>query len=216
MSDDLSFLMRHRLIAILRGLTPQRALAVGDALFDAGVRVMEVPLNSPDAIVSIALLSARFGGNALIGAGTVLSVDDVEAVAAAGGKLSVSPNTDVEVIAAGKRAGLVCAPGVFTPTDAFRAMHAGADVLKLFPAEIAGPHGLRALRVVLPASMPLFVVGGVAAANLAQWRAAGADGIGVGSAMFQPEMSDDRIGEAAREFVGPWGSLIDSAIRGAA
>lgn len=201
---NLPFLLRHPVIAILRGLTPERALGVGEALFEAGVRVMEVPLNSPDAIASIALLSDRFGDRALVGAGTVLSVDQVGAVVAAGGRLMVTPNTDNEVIVAGKRAGMVCVPGVFTPTDAFNAIRAGADALKLFPAEIAGPPGMRALRAVLPEAVAMFAVGGVAVSNLAQWRAAGAAGIGVGSALFKPDMSDDEAGAAARGFVRAW------------
>lgn len=211
---NLPFLLAHPVVAILRGLVPERALEIGWALFDAGVRVMEVPLNSPDALSSIRVLSAQFAGSALVGAGTVLDGGQVAAVAQAGGRLIVSPNTDALVIAESRASGLISLPGVFTPTEAFQALRAGADGLKLFPADSGGPGGLRALRAVLPADVPVFAVGGVLVSNLGQWRAAGADGVGVGSALFRPEMSAAQVHDTALRFVREWERLtLESANR---
>ncbi len=174
------------LIAILRGVRPDEVEAIGGALIDGGVRIIEVPLNSPDPLASIARLSARFEGRALIGAGTVLSVDQVEQVRAVGGQLIVSPSTNIAVIAASVAAGMVSCPGYFTPSEAFAAIAAGAHALKLFPAEAASPAVLRAQRAVLPKALSLIVVGGIGPKMMAPWFAAGADGFGLGSGIYRP------------------------------
>ncbi len=193
------------LVAILRGLPPEQAEDVGAALIDAGLRIIEVPLNSPDPLVSIAHLAARFGGQALIGAGTVLDPADVTRIAEAGGGLIVAPNTDVRVIRAAGAAGMASAPGCFTPTEAFAALEAGADALKLFPAEAATPAVVKALRAVLPRNVPLIVVGGITPAGMAAYRAAGADGFGLGSALYSPGMTAAEVGQRARAFVAALG-----------
>jgi 2-dehydro-3-deoxyphosphogalactonate aldolase len=174
------------LVAILRGLRPDEAEAIGEALVEGGVRIIEVPLNSPDPLDSIARLSKRFGSRAVIGAGTVLEVGQVAAVRAAGGSLIVSPSTNVEVIAASVAAGLVSCPGFFTPSEAFAAIGAGAHALKLFPAEAVTPAVVKAQRAVLPRDIPLLVVGGVVPEAMAGWFAAGADGFGLGSGIYRP------------------------------
>ena len=174
------------LIAILRGVRPDEVEAIGDALVEGGVRIIEVPLNSPDPLDSIARLSARFEGRALIGAGTVLSVDQVGSVRAAGGRLIVSPSTNIEVIAATVAAGMVSCPGYFTPSEAFAAIDAGAHALKLFPAEAASPVVLRAQRAVLPKAFRLIVVGSISPDTMAPWLAAGANGFGLGSGVYRP------------------------------
>ena len=189
------------LIAIIRGVQPEEAEAIGEALFQAGIRIIEVPLNSPRPFESIALLAARFGDRALIGAGTVLTVADVEKVAAAGGRIIVSPGTDVAVVAAAARAGLVSAPGYFTPSEAFVALRAGAHVLKLFPGEAAPPPVVKAQRAVLPPGVPLVVVGGVTPDKMAAYRAAGADGFGLGGALYRAGQSAAETGAKARVFV---------------
>ena len=174
------------LIAILRGVRPDEVEAIGGALIDGGVRIIEVPLNSPDPFDSIARLSARFEGRALIGAGTVLSVDQVERVRAVGGQLIVSPSTNIAVIAASVAAGMVSCPGFFTPSEAFAAIDAGAHALKLFPAEAASRAVLRAQRAVLPTALRLIVVGGIGPEMMAPWFAAGANGFGLGSGIYRP------------------------------
>ncbi len=174
------------LIAILRGVRPDEVEAIGDALVEGGIRIIEVPLNSPDPLTSIARLSARFGEHALIGAGTVLQVEQVEQVRTAGGRLIVSPSTKPTVIAATAAAGLVSCPGYFTPSEAFAALDAGAHALKLFPAEAASPAVVRAQRAVLPRHIPLIVVGGVAPDSMNPWLDAGADGFGLGSGIYKP------------------------------
>ncbi|MFG1399050.1 2-dehydro-3-deoxy-6-phosphogalactonate aldolase [Roseixanthobacter pseudopolyaromaticivorans] len=176
---------RCPLVAILRGLKPEEALDVGAALVDAGIAIIEVPLNSPDPLRSIALLAERFGTDTLIGAGTVMSPADVADVAQAGGRLIVMPHSDGEVIRAAKAAGLICTPGVATPTEAFAALRAGADALKLFPAEGLPPQVLKAWRAVMVGAT-LLPVGGIDAGNMAAYRAAGADGFGLGSALYKP------------------------------
>lgn len=192
------------LVAILRGLRPDEALAVGDALLDAGFTLIEVPLNSPDPFDSIARLVKHCGDRALVGAGTVLTTDDVAQLADAGGKLSISPNTDTGVIAAAVAAGMTAIPGYFTPSEAFAALGAGASALKLFPAEGASPTVLKAQRAVLPKHVPVLAVGGINPDNMAPWRAAGASGFGLGSALYKPGMSADEVGAAARRFVASW------------
>jgi 2-dehydro-3-deoxyphosphogalactonate aldolase len=189
------------LVAILRGLTPDEAPAIGDALVAAGFTLIEVPFNSPDPLASIRLLVRRIGDRAMIGAGTVLHPDQVGEVAAAGGTLIVSPNTDASVIRTTVAEGLVSLPGFFTPTEAFAALAAGAHGLKLFPAEAAGPAGLRAQRAVLPRDVPMLAVGGIEPDSLAPWRAAGADGFGIGSSLYRPGKPADQVLRDARLFL---------------
>ncbi|QPQ54348.1 2-dehydro-3-deoxy-6-phosphogalactonate aldolase [Allosphingosinicella flava] len=189
------------LIAIIRGVRPDEAEAIGGALIDAGIRIIEVPLNSPDPLESIRRLSAAFGETALIGAGTVLRPGQVAEVAAAGGRIIVSPSTDPSVIRASVEAGLVSAPGYFTPSEAFAALGAGAHVLKLFPAEAASPAMVKAQRAVLPKDVPLVVVGGVKPDNMAPYRNAGADGFGLGSALYSPGQTAGDAGRQAAAFV---------------
>jgi len=184
------------LVAILRGIRPEEAEAVGEALVGAGLRIIEVPLNSPDPMESIARLQRRFGDAALIGAGTVRSAANVDAVAAAGGRLIVTPHADPAVVRAAKARGLLAVPGFFTPTEAFALLDAGADALKLFPAESGSPAVLRALLAVLPPGTMVLPVGGMEAGTLASWRAAGAAGFGIGSAIYKP--GDDAAAVAAK------------------
>lgn len=189
------------LVAILRGIAPAEAEAVGGALVDAGFRLIEVPLNSPDPLDSIGRLARRFGDTALVGAGTVLDPADVDRIAEAGGRLIVSPNTDTGVIAATVGAGLISAPGFFTPSEAFAAIRAGAHAIKLFPAEAASPAVVKAQRAVLPRHVPLIVVGGITPEAMAPYLAVGADGFGLGGALYRPGMSADEVGARARAFV---------------
>lgn len=193
------------LIAILRGITPEEAPAIADALLGAGVRILEVPLNSPRPFESIAILARRCGADALVGAGTVMSAEDAARVAEAGGQLAISPHLDPAVVAAAKATGLVAIPGAFTPTEIFAALRAGADAVKLFPAELIGPDGLRALRAVVPAEVALIPVGGVSAATIPAWRAAGASGFGVGSALYRPGRPAPEVAALARSLVAALG-----------
>lgn len=192
------------LVAILRGLVPEEAVEVGEALVAAGFRTLEVPLNSPRPLESIARLAEALGDRAIVGAGTVLTPAEAHAVADAGGRLMVSPNTDAAVIAAARDRNMLALPGVFTATEAFAALAAGADALKLFPAEIAGPAGLKALRAVLPAGTRVYAVGGVSPETIPAWRAAGASGAGLGSALFTPGHSAAEVGDRAAAFVSAW------------
>jgi len=180
------WLDRCPLIAILRGIRADEAEAVCASLEQAGIVIVEVPLNSPDPLASIARLAARFGDRMLIGAGTVLTPAQVDDVAAAGGRLIVAPNADAAVVRRAKHHGLFAAPGFFTPTEAFAMLAAGADALKLFPAEAASPAVLKALRAVLPKDTLVLPVGGIDAGNMAPWREAGAAGFGIGSAIYKP------------------------------
>lgn len=189
------------LVAIIRGVTSDEAEAIGEAIFKGGIRIVEVPLNSPDPLASIAKLSRRFGDQMLVGAGTVLSSSDVQAVADAGGRIIVSPDSNVEVIAATARAGLVASPGYFTPTEAFAAIRAGATALKLFPAEAASPAVLKAQRAVLPADIPIMAVGGIKPDNMAPWLDAGAAGFGLGGGLYRRGQSADETFEKARSYV---------------
>ena len=189
------------LVAILRGLTPAEAPAIGDALVAAGLTLIEVPLNSPDPFDSIALLARRLGDRAMIGAGTVLAPDDVARVRDAGGTLIVSPNTDAAVIRATRAAGLISLPGYFTPSEGFAALAAGASALKLFPADGTTPAFLKAQRAVLPRSARVLAVGGIAPDNMATWRAAGADGFGLGSNLYRPGASAQQVADAAARYV---------------
>lgn len=191
---------RCPLVAILRGIEPHEAESVAGALIEAGFTMIEVPLNSPDPLTSIELLARRFGAEALIGAGTVLDTGQARAVREAGGRLIVSPNVDADVIAASAEAGMVSLPGYFSPSEAFAALKAGATGLKLFPAEAATPAVLKAQRAVLPRDVPVLVVGGINPDNMAPWRAVGADGFGLGSALYKPGRSAAEVGTAARAF----------------
>ncbi|MBD9528164.1 2-dehydro-3-deoxy-6-phosphogalactonate aldolase [Paracoccus sp. PAR01] len=193
--------MTQPIIAILRGLTPADALAVGQALIDAGIDRIEVPLNSPDPLESIRLMATAFAGQATIGAGTVLTVEDVARVADAGGRMIVSPNANPEVIRESRRRGLESYPGVFTATECFTAIDAGATGLKLFPADQGGIGVLKALRAVLPRDMPVYAVGGVGPSNFADWYAAGAQGFGIGTSLYKPGDSAESVGQRAREMV---------------
>lgn len=190
--------MSRPLIAILRGVTPVEAPDICGAILDAGIDRIEVPLNSPDPFESIKLMVDAYGDKALIGAGTVLSTDDVGRVAQAGGKLIVSPNCDQRVIVATKNAGLQSWPGVMTPTECFEALKAGADGLKIFPASILGPDGVKAIRAILPKGTQVYAVGGAGPDNFGQWIAATADGFGIGSAIYKPGDSVAEVSQKAK------------------
>lgn len=189
------------LVAILRGIRPEEADAVGEALVAAGIRIIEVPLNSPEPLESIGRLATRFGEEATVGAGTVLDPADVAQVAEAGGRIIVSPHADTAVIRATVAAGLVSSPGYFTPTEAFAALAAGAHALKLFPAEAAGPAVIKAQRAVLPRAVPLLVVGGVSPETMRGYLDAGANGFGLGSGLYAPGRSAADVAERARAYV---------------
>lgn len=199
--------MTRNIVAILRGITPDEAEAVAQTLIAAGITTIEVPLNSPNPLVSIGRMQASFGDQARIGAGTVLSIDQVRDVAATGARLIVSPNCDPRVIKASKAAGLDSFPGIMTPTEAFAALEAGADALKLFPGELIGPAGLRAMRAVLPPEVPLYAVGGVSAENMGDWLAAGATGFGIGSSIYKPGDTPQAVDGKARAIVAAWDAV---------
>lgn len=192
---------RCPLIAILRGLRPEEAVSIGMALVNAGISIIEVPLNSPEPLESIRRLACSFGGKALIGAGTVTRVEDVARLCEAGGKLMVAPNMDVRVISAAKAAGLIAIPGVATPTEAFLALEAGADGLKLFPAETLRPISLQAWRAVLPVDSLLIPVGGVDETTIADWHKAGASAFGIGSALFKPGATAEDVTKRTRRLL---------------
>lgn len=196
--------MTRHLIAILRGITPPEAETHAEALITAGITTLEVPLNSPDPWDSIARLLKRFGGDARIGAGTVLTPGQVDLLAGMGAHLVVSPNADPAVIRATRAAGMDSWPGVMTPTECFAALAAGATGLKLFPAGLLGPAGLAAIRAVLPPEVPVYAVGGAGAANFAEWRRAGADGFGIGTALYRPGQSVADTRAAAAAIVSAW------------
>jgi len=195
------------LVAILRGITPGEADAVGDALWNANWRVLEVPLNSPQPLETIARLARRFPG-AVVGAGTVRSEQEVQQVHAAGGRLVVSPHFDARVVRAATWSGMVCMPGVLTPTEAFAALEAGAQALKLFPAEMIPPAAVKALRAVLPPQVPLLPVGGITPFTMAGYLAAGASGFGVGSALYKPGTPAGEVARVARNFADAWAGTM--------
>lgn len=196
------------LVAILRGLAPQDAAAAGAALFGAGFRLLEVPLNRPGALESIAILARMAPPDAIVGGGTMLSVADVEAVHAAGGRLMVAPNANPAVIARGAELDMLCAPGVATPTEGFAALAAGAHALKIFPAEMVGVAGLKAMKTVLPAGTPLWPVGGVTPGSISTWLAAGATGFGIGSQLYSVGVDNDELAKRATEFVAAWRDAV--------
>ncbi len=192
------------IVAILRGVSPDEAIAMGQALFDAGVRVVEVPLNSPAPFLSIAKLAKEFSGRMIVGAGTVLTVQDVNMLKSSGGEISVSPDCNEAVIARAVELGMVPLPGVFTPTEAFSALRAGATHLKLFPAEAASPLVIKAWKAVLPRDVKIFAVGGITPENMGEWLAAGARGFGIGSSIYKPGMGVEAVHNAASTLVSAW------------
>lgn len=205
--------MKERnLIAILRGVTPGEVVAVAQVLVDAGFTSLEVPMNSPAPFVSIAALAEAWADrpDIWIGAGTVLTVEQVAKVAGVGGRLIVSPNCDPLVIEATVAHGMASWPGVFTPTEAFLALKAGATGLKLFPGSMAGPKGLQAMRAVLPKETQVFAVGGASPSNFSEWIAAGADGFGIGAALYTPGLGVDQLAERAKAIVTAYDNAVEA------
>lgn len=200
-------LIAFPLVAILRGITPAEAQAVAEVLYAEGFRVIEVPLNSPRPFESIALIRRVLPADSLVGAGTVLHLDDVQRLSDAGGEIVVMPHADTQIIRAAKDAGLLCVPGVVTPTEAFGALAAGADALKLFPAELVSPAAVKALRAVLPKATRLLPVGGITPTNMAPYIAAGANGFGLGSALYAPGRPAIDVAARARDFAAAWRSF---------
>jgi 2-dehydro-3-deoxyphosphogalactonate aldolase len=200
--------MTRKIIAILRGITPNEAVPITEALILAGITSIEVPLNSPDPFTSIKAMVESFGQDALIGAGTVLTPDDVLRLHQIGAGMVVSPDCNPRVIVATKQAGMKSFPGVMTPTECFTALRNGADGLKLFPGSLIGPDGLRAIKAVLPEGTQTFAVGGANASNFSDWFAAGVDGFGIGSALYKPGASVDEIKSRATEIVAAYDAVI--------
>ena len=192
------------LVAILRGIRPEEAEAAAHCLFDAGFRLIEVPLNSPDPFTSIAAMRRVLPMDALVGAGTVLSAAQMQQLKDCGGELAVMPHADTALIRQAKQLGMLCVPGVVTPTEAFAALDAGADALKLFPAELVTPPILKAIRVVLPNGTRLLPVGGITPDNMKPYRDAGATGFGLGSALYSPGLGTAELAERAAAFVASW------------
>ncbi|HUD94088.1 2-dehydro-3-deoxy-6-phosphogalactonate aldolase [Sphingobium sp.] len=208
MSLDFATAFAHcPLVAILRGIRPVEVEAIGDELVAAGFTLIEVPMNSPDPLDSIGRLARRFKGQALVGAGTVLTTKQVAQVQDVGGQLVISPNSDPAVIAATTQAGMISMPGYFTPTEGFAAIQNGATALKLFPAEAATPAVLKAQRAVFPKDLPVLVVGGINPGNMHPWVEAGANGFGLGSALYKPGTTAAQVGSAARDFISGWKAL---------
>ncbi len=201
--------MNRNIIAILRGISPGDAKPICEALIEAGITTVEIPLNSPKPLESIALLAKAFGSVATVGAGTVLSVQDVRNVADAGGGIIVSPGFDAEVVRETKSLNMASWPGVLSPSECFAALGAGADGLKIFPCSVLGPAGVKAMRAVLPPETSIYAVGGAGPANFADWIAAGVNGFGIGTALYQPGHSVAQLRQAADNIVRAY----DSAIR---
>lgn len=199
------------LVAILRGLKPAEAVAIGQAVFEAGIEAIEVPLNSPEPFVSIAAIVKALPKTALVGAGTVLTAADVDRLNEAGGRLLVSPNIDAEVMQRARTHGMVTMPGVFTPTEAFLALRLGASALKFFPASVLGAGGIAAMRAVLPADTLVGAVGGVSDTDFAGYKAAGVTVFGLGSSLFKPGMSVDEVAARARAAVVAWDAAFGGA-----
>lgn len=200
----------YRLIAILRGLNPRDAEAVGGRLIDAGITTLEVPLNRPGALEAIELLVRTFGKQAIIGAGTVLCVDDIDRIKNIGGNLIVSPNCNPAVISATKKANMISVPGIFTATEALTAIGAGADLLKAFPANVLTPQGLKALRAVLPSETPIIPVGSIQPDSFAAWVSAGAAGFGLGSLIFDEKQQLEDIRKRSKNLATQINSLFDN------
>ncbi len=192
------------IVAILRGVTPDEVVAVSQTLYDAGIRVVEVPLNSPEPFASIEKLSIAFADKMIVGAGTVLTVQDVNVLKAHGGQISVSPDCNEATISRAIELGMIPLPGVFTPTEAFAAIRAGAKHLKLFPAEVASPATIKAWKAVLPKHVKIYAVGGVTPENMSDWLAAGASGFGIGSSIYKQGLSMAKISESAHSLVSAW------------
>lgn len=209
------YIQRLPLIAILRGITPEEVVSVGTALVQAGFAIIEVPLNSPRPFDSIRLLADAFGANTLVGAGTVMSADDVQRVEDAGGRLIVMPHSDPDIIRAAKEAGMACCPGVATPTEGFAALANGADALKLFPAELVTPPAVRAMRSVFPSETLMFPVGGITPDNMESYVRAGASGFGLGSALYNRGDSATVVAAHAAAFVTAWHRASGVATRAA-
>lgn len=197
------------LVAILRGIVPEEVDAIGETLYASGLRLIEVPLNSPEPFTSIERLRRVLPGDALVGAGTVLNIEQLHQLESCGGQLAVMPNCDVSVISTAKVLGLTCIPGIVTPSEAFAALSAGADALKLFPAELISPAILKALRVVLPEDTHLLPVGGITPTSMQSYIAAGARGFGLGSTLYTPAMTRVEVGARARSFVEAWQRIVE-------
>ena len=197
-------LKQQPIIAILRGLQPEEALEIGEALVGAGIKILEGPLNSPNPLQSIAILAKALAGRALVGAGTVLSSADVHAVHQAGGELIISPNTNPDVIIQTKALGLISLPGIFTPTEAFAALAAGADALKIFPGELANLAYVKAITAVLPKATRLLLVGGVSVENIGSWKNTPVAGFGIGSSMFKPGLRPAEVEARALQLINAW------------
>ncbi|WP_374581054.1 2-dehydro-3-deoxy-6-phosphogalactonate aldolase [Pseudoduganella sp.] len=192
------------LVAILRGLTPAEAPAVAEALFRSGLRLLEVPLNRPGALECICIIDGMKPADALVGGGTILSVQEVESVYEHGGRVVIAPNFNPDVVRRAKELGMLAMPGVATPTEALAALAAGADAVKWFPAEALGPLGLRSVKTILPPQARVWPVGGVSAGNLGDWRRAGADGVGIGGRLYEPGLPPAELESRARELLAAW------------
>lgn len=200
--------MTRNIVAILRGIAPSEALGLAGTLIECGITKIEVPLNSPDPFNSIGQMARAFGNDALIGAGTVLTPDEVGKLNDAGGALVVSPDCNPAVIEATKAAGMLSFPGVMTPTECFTALRHGADGLKFFPGTLVGPEGIKAIRAVLPKGTQVLAVGGAGPENFAEWKAAGADGFGIGSALYKPGFTADDIRQRAMRMVAVYDEIF--------